>query len=109
MSVISDQADDGRDVTVLIHMKREREVCASCSLARELCTPLSLHCIHSTCQTHKASILLRLYACASHISSSSFISLDPFACHRLLDAVLSALFYLWKVVPQHVRNCMRES
>jgi hypothetical protein len=105
VSVISDQADDGRDVTVLIHMKREREVCASCSLARELCTPLSLHCIHSTCQAHKASILLRFYACASHISSSSsssFISLDPFACHRLFDAVLSALFYLWKVVPQHV-------
>lgn len=106
MSVISDQADDGRDVTVLIHMKREREVCASCSLARELCTPLSLHCIHSTCQTHKASILLRFNACASHISSSSssssFISLDPFSCHRLFDVVLSALFYLWKVVPQHV-------
>lgn len=103
----------GMYVTVLIHMKRETEVCASCSRARELRTPLSLHCIHSTCQAHKASILLRFYACASHISSasssSSFIRLHPFACHRLFDAVLSALFYLWKVVPQHVWNCMRES
>lgn len=79
----------GMSVTVLIHMKREREVCASCSLARELCNPLSLHFIYSTCQAHKQQASFFGFMHAHH----TFLLLPLLAQIHLLVTVSLMLCY----------------